>query len=247
MKRILSMILTVCLLSLLTVNAYADHLATVENGTVTYTADGTLDDNFNRLEDVVKDLLPGDDITVVLKLRSENAEDCNWYMSNTVVNSLEDGSGASGSAYGYRLSYVDPEGEETVLFDSETVGGDGSSDGLKEATGALKDYFYLDTLNQGDEASVKLSVSLDGETEGNDYFNTLADLEMRFAVEPNAGASNTVTERASAGGNGVGRVVSTGDEAELFPYYVAMAVSGILLLMLATDSVLRRRKKGESK
>lgn len=68
-----------------------------------------------------------------------------------------------------------------VLFDSETVGGDGGA-GLYEATDGLDEFFKLCTMAPGGSGYVTLYVKLDGETQGNGYQNTLARLRLNFAV-----------------------------------------------------------------
>lgn len=68
-----------------------------------------------------------------------------------------------------------------VLFDSETVSGDGGA-GLYEATDGLGDFFKLCTMAPGGSGYVTLYVKLDGETQGNGYQNTLARLRLNFAV-----------------------------------------------------------------
>lgn len=68
-----------------------------------------------------------------------------------------------------------------VLFDSDTVGGDGG-DGLYEATDSLDEFFKLCTMAPGGSGYVTLRVKLDGETQGNGYQNTLAKLRLIFAV-----------------------------------------------------------------
>ena len=71
-------------------------------------------------------------------------------MTNEVLQTLEDAQdSASGAAYEYRLTYVDSKNKETVLYDSSTVGGEGSSaagEGLKQADTSLDEYFYLGRL-----------------------------------------------------------------------------------------------------
>ena len=54
-----------------------------------------------------------------------------------------------------------PDKKETVLYDSETVGGEDAKkgEGLHQATDALEKYLYLDRLSKGDVASVHLTVS----------------------------------------------------------------------------------------
>ena len=87
-----------------------------------------------------------------------------------------------------------------------------------------------------------LVVRLDGETEGNDYFNTLAKLKMKFAVEPQEaegkkGKDTTRTVHRT--------IVQTGDETNLFPLFVIVGVAGAALLVLAIVSLRLRKKERE--
>ena len=203
--------------------------------TVTYDSAGKMVDNYSDSEfaDDVRGLQPGDDITFTVTLAHENAKAADWYISNDVIKSLEEGA-AKGSAYEYVLTYVSPSGEKKVLYDSKVVGGD-DSEGLKEATSGLKDFMYLDKLSKGQKATVTLLVTLDGETEQNAYFDTLAQLKMKFAVEADTGTPTTTKPN-----------VRTGDDTDLFPFYVAMAVSGALLMAFAVSAAVRRkRERGE--
>ena len=242
MKKTAAMILSVIMIWGLAVSALADEIIGRDDMLVTYTADGTLEDNFdsNDFSDSISGLQPGDSVKLTIRLKNANANGSNWYMSNEVLDSLEEAD-AQGSAYGYLLVYNGPDGSRT-LYDSETVGGDDSA-GLYEATEGLQDLFWLGAMTAGQEATVELTVSLDGETEGNDYFDTAASLKMNFAVEP---VEETPSPSSSPKPSSTtGKVVQTGDDTNLFPFYVAMAVSGLLFLALAIDSVRRRRKEQE--
>ena len=169
-------------------------------------------------------------------------------MTNEVLSSLEDDSEAAGGAYTYILTYTDAEGEENVLYSSETVGGLDESArpeevgvGLNEATYALDDYFYLDTYSCGQGGTITLQVVLDGETQVNSYMDTLARLQMNFAVEYVPGLTfvdETVPEDSVIRTT----IVRTGDDTNLVPFFIAMACSGGLLLALAVYS-LRQGKK----
>jgi hypothetical protein len=120
-----------------------------------------------------------------------------------------------------------------VLFSSDTVGGDtvdAAGEGLHEATDALADYFYLDTLSSGQSGTVTLKIALDGETQGNDYQDTLADLQMNFAVELTTAS-------------GTRQVVNTGDGRSFLPYILAMALSGLVLQALAIYSLKRAKRR----
>lgn len=238
-RKILTALLCLVLLAGLAVTARAESFTGGDGWQVAFTADNRMESSFRTadLDDAVSGLQPGDDILFTLRLRNDNAVETDWYMTNRVLYSLEDRSSnaaTSGGAYTYYLAYTDVTGEEKVLFSSDTVGGEHASaagEGLHEATDALKDFFFLDSLTTGQEGTITLRVALEGETQGNDYQDTLADLAMSFAVALKDNVPDTPRI-----------IVQTGDRRNLLPYYVAMAVSGVLLLLLALDNVRRRRK-----
>jgi hypothetical protein len=132
----------------------------------------------------------------------------------------------------------------------------------------MDDYFFLGTLSKGETGKVVLNVSLDGETEGNAYFDTLARLALKFAVEPNVDPEtitknnvvtkeNVVTQNKDAGGSSgdyiVNRTVSanreklsqTGDRTTLFPLYLAIAGFGIVCLALGIRNVRNKASEEE--
>ena len=237
MRKIISAVMAAALaFAVLPVAAMAESIPHPGNWRVTYTSDGKMTDNYSASEyvDAVSGLQPGDDITFAITLSHENDSNADWYIANDVVKTLEENSEASGSAYEYRLTYPNPSGQVSTLYDSEVVGGD-EGNGLADATNALEDYIGLGQLSKGQTAKVELRVALDGETEGNAYFDTLARLKLKFAVEPEPEPTRR-TER---------RTVQTGDEtrSRLFPLYVIMAVSGVALAGLATYGVIERRKE----
>lgn len=213
--------------------ALADHMAGDDGWTVTYTASGTIESSYSgtEVQDSVGTLQPGDDITLTITLANASASDVDWYMWNTILKSLEDGTSAAGGAYTYVLTYRTSSGETKDLYDSDRVGGDsapeGTPEGLHGVDDALKDYFFLETMPAGTSGVVTLVVALDGESQGNGYQKALADLQMRFAAE--------------AAGSGV---VATGDERELRSYYIAMIAAGAVFLALAVFGLAARRRKG---
>ena len=215
---------------------------------VRFTEEEALESNFGAsdLDEAVSGLQPGDTIIFTLNLKNEHKEAADWYMTNKVLYSLEDrsaNSGTSGGAYTYVLTYIDRDKKEQVLFSSDTVGGESMSrgsrgeQGLHEATNALKDFFYLDTLAQGQDGKLILEIALDGETQGNAYQNTLADLQMNFAVALGGGPDS------GPGGSKRTKVVKTGDGTELLPYLAAMGISGFLLLLLGIYSRKQQKKE----
>ena len=238
MKRLHVLVLAAALFAMLAFpgTAFAEHLTGKDGWAVTYTAGGELTDNYSSagFVDDIKGLQPGDDITLTITLNQQNDKDTDWYMANEVLKSLEEGD-ATGSAYGYELSYVNAAGESETLYQSASLGGTGSK-GLKDANSGLEDYFYLDTLAKGKSGKVTLKVTLDGETEGNAYYSTLAQIRMKFAVDP-SGTRGANTNKSN--------VVKTGDDTDLLPFYVIMVASGVLLVALGAVTVRQRRKNRE--
>lgn len=201
--------------------------------------------------DMTKDvlaILPGDSITLQVNLENVADKKTDWYMTNEVLQTLEDSNNtAQGGAYTYILTYLDPAGQETILYSSEVVGGEnllktGQKEGLHQATDGLKDFFYLDRLEKGEKATIRLYVQLDGETQGNAYQDTLAKLQMNFAVEPiNDETITTYVEKEviiyTPG-------INTGDNNPVVLLSVAALVSGLALLLLAVMAMRKRRQEG---
>ena len=185
-----------------------------ESWNVTFSPANEMVSSFSTadINDVVGGMQPGDNVIITLKLKNENPTATDWYMQNEVLYSLEDRSAnkeTGGGAYTYRLFYTDKDGTVETLFDSDTVGGDngetvdemlaGLGEGLHGATNALKDYFYLDTVQNGEGGMITLEVALDGETQGNSYQGTAANLQMNFAVDTET-QSGEPGQPAAAGG-----------------------------------------------
>lgn len=208
-------------------------------------------ENYNASEyvDQVSHLQPGDDITFTVSAVHENADAADWYVSNDVITSLENSKAdAEGSNYEYLLQWEGPSKEVRTLYDSEHVGGDRDNasdpEGLNEATDAMDEFIFLENMKKGQSGKITLKVTLDGETEGNAYFDTLAQVKVRFAVEPRATDEKTVHHERTITQNR--SLVRTGDETRLFPLYVAMFVSGVALMSLLVWSIRDRRNEKEA-
>ena len=231
MRRKITFLFAVLLALSLSVVVYAQ--SSKVTGTVTF--DGKkLTSSFSAADFNIaaNALQPGDDVTYTITLKNDYKEETEWWMYNQVIKSFEANSVANGGAYTYKLTYKTPSGTENIIYDSETVGGEGGGNqGLTAATSALKDYFVLGNLKKGESATVVLYVKLDGETQGNSYQDTLADLNMRFAVE-------IVPSKD---------VIKTGDETEILPYVIGAAVSGALLMVIAVVRVKSRKQRGKGR
>lgn len=192
--------------------------------------------NFSKsdMDDEIYAMEPGDSVELTISLKNSFNGQADWYMRNQVLETLEKSAEIAGGAYDYLLTYTDTAGETTTLYSSEYFGGEGRYNGvgLHGATKTLDEFFYLDRLGNGEAGTVKLKVRLDGETQGNDYQNTLAKLQMDFATE--------VAE--SGGGGGGRRPVRTGDQSRILLYVILSLAAGMTLLIIA---IMRLRGERE--
>ncbi len=249
-KRLFGFLIVISLLCSIFISADAEVFQSQEIGTVWFNSDGkTMSNDFQKnltdanvektLKERLRSLQPGDTVTFVINLRNDYQKATNWYMTSRIVDSLEEGNAKDG-AYSYYLRYENNtnSSRNQDIYKSASVGGDSTS-GLMTVNNALKQdysndgvkYFYLDNLASGQGGQVILTITLDGETQGNDYQDRLADLKMNFAVQ--------IYDQPGY------NAPKTGDEHNLFPYYVAMIISGLLLLYFALDAYTDRKyKKG---
>lgn len=236
--------------------AHAEHFEGEKNWTVSF--DGKqMGSNFEagELKEDALQILPGDSITLQVNLKNDASKKTDWYMSNKVVQTLEESANsAQGGAYTYKLTYFNPEGKEMILFDSSSVGGEektGVEEGLLEVNDELEKYFYLDRLNGSEKAYVQLYVQLDGETQGNDYQETLAELQMSFAVEEIDESVIVKKEKkeevkTQVVTKYVVTTVKTGDSAKIALFSAIALVSGLALFAFAIISMKKNRnQKGE--
>lgn len=266
MKRKIAFFLCpICLASMLSVPVYADQLSGGSDWHVEFSSEKEMVSNFSsdNFADVLDYMQPGDSAHFQVMIENSYSGETDWYMSNEVIQSLEDASQtASGGAYSYILTYTDFEGSVTTLYNSDTVGGENyfeNLEGLHEATNALSDFFYLDSLKKDESGTVNLYVMLDGETQGNDYQDTLAQLQMNFAVElPVQNEEHNTVEKivyryhdnhiVRTEEDKIINIVKTGDETNLVPLLIIAGILGLLLLTVGIIGVrLRKQMKGVEK
>lgn len=211
---------------------------------------------------------PGDTTTIDIELENKVGSSATWYLNNAVLKSLEQNSpnGASGGAYTYELIYNPGQADQVILFQSERVGGSDntpsrsaravtSDAGLGEINENLSGYQFLATLPAGGRARVRLTVALDGETQGNSYQDTLADLQMNFAVElrddlpdrpdePDKPPTPVDDTQPTPEPGRRTDIVRTSDESQL---PLLAAISGVTGLMLLAYCIycFREHKKGK--
>lgn len=205
---------------------------------VVFTADGKLRSTFRNsvVDDTISEYLePGDTAVFTIELRNENADSVDFWMDQRTVDSLEvwgNDAYMTGGGYRYELTYEGPGGSRTLYSSVNIDGSDFQANTASSMTTKRIDetsYIFLDTYASGKSGKIVLQISLDGESQGNDYQSTKADVSMDFAVELT--------------GNPEGSVIKTGDTMNALPFFVAMTAAGLILLLIALYVVQKRRKQ----
>lgn len=267
LKKALGLLLTAVLACTMSLPAAAEHYTGADDWNVAFTGKG-MESNFrsSAFDDAMTALQPGDSVTLTVHLQNSTDDAItDWYMTNEVLRSLEESQTVARSGgYTYELTYTGPGGERATLFSSDAIGGEKDQQaglGLHEATDSLEDFFYLDQLLAGQSATVTLEVSLDGETQGNAYQDTLAQLQMNFATELKDVADggrfdSKTTDTVSTHGRKLGkntrgrrtvyvtRIPQTSDSSHPLLIAVICGISGLALLVLG---ILRLRKSKNDK
>lgn len=207
----------------------------------------------SNIDDKIYEMEPGDTVDFHIQLKNEYKQTTDWYMTNKVLESLEDAQTvAEGGAYSYILTYIKQDGTKETLYSSEEVGGEtknASGEGLHQATNSLKDYFYLDRLKSGQSGEITLKVKLEGETQGNTYQDTLAKLQMNFAVElvddsttPGTpdNPSDTPSKKSPSR-----TTVKTGDNSRVLLYSVIALIAGLVCAGAVVYNVRQNREDAE--
>lgn len=258
-NKIALFLCSICLASMISFPVYADQLSGGSDWHVEFSAGKEMVSNFSsdNFDDVLDYMQPGDSASFQVTITNSYDSSTDWYMANEVIQSLEDASlTAAGGAYSYILTYTNYAGDVTTLYNSDVVGGENyleNLEGLHEATNALSDFFYLDSLKKGEKGCVNLYVMLDGETQGNDYQDTLAQLQMNFAVElPTQSEGHKPEERivyryhdnhiVRTEEDKIVNIVKTGDETNMIPLLIAAGVLGILLLAVGIVGIRLRKQ-----
>ena len=240
-KRILCLVLGLVLTAGMSMTALAEE----HQGAAGWQAEFNGKDivsNFDNtlIADSVTQVLPGDSIELNVTIKNSDSRETDWYMTNEILSTLEDAqASASEGAYEYRLTYTNSDGVATDLYSSDSIGGTnmGSAgpEGLMQIDGAAGDYFYLERLKQGETGRVTLWLRVDGETQGNGYQKTLAQLQMNFAVEL---ADSDTPPGGRTPGSGAPR---TGDTSDVLIWTLLTLALGLFLLCFAVYRILSGR------
>ena len=237
MKRISKLISSAILFTLMLTISFSAFAA---DSTVTY--DGTL--SSEKTTKQIGNIVPGETVTYTVEFQNNSKKKTDWYVKNEIVQAFEESVSASGGVYSYTLTYINPAGSETVLYTNDELGGLKESDskapstdavGLKQVASGTEEDIYLDTLTPGQKGQVRVTVTLNGETQGNAYANSAASLNLVFGVEP-IEETVTVITNIVPGPN-------TGDTTNVVIYILIFGLAVVSLL--AVLLMKRKMKNGE--
>ena len=248
LKKTATFILAAVLVVCMALPVFAEDFAGNVDSEVVYTADGKLTGVQNDVfEDQISQYLePGDTATFTLTLRNSNADSADFWMDRRTIDSLEvfgNDTQMIGGGYTYNLYYNGPSGKRTLYESRKIDGSNFQSNDVAEMVEKKFDkdsYIFLDTFTSGATATITLEVTLDGETQGNDYQDTRADLAMEFAVEK-------TPKQTTPGKKTPGSYVRTGDTTNMLPFFIAMVAAGLIILVIAIYVVVKRKKRREEK
>ena len=238
MRKTRSMIiLALTIVMMLGMTTFVNAESSTVNGTCYFNGnDIVCDFDSNKVNDTIRGLEPGDDVTFEVKFTNEYTETTHWYMRNEALATLEQSYDRTENG-GY--TYILKAGGQT-LFNNSAVGGEkvvNKLQGLKQATNATKDYFFIEELKPGKSGTTTLHVELDGETGVNTYMDTQGALSFQYAVEEKG-------KRANPDNPGTRSRIKTGDMNRII-YYVVLLSAAVLLLVIAVVIWRRDRKRGE--
>lgn len=182
--------------------------------TATYTGKEVLSDfNQGTVNEKLSELMPGDSITLNVNYANASSKTADFYMASQILATLEDNSEAIGGAYSYAISYNAGAGEN-YIYDSETIGGENTTvKGLMQVASDKNNFFYVGKIAPGSQGTVTIKISLDGNSQNNDYMSTLAQLGIKFAVEETSNITRSVV--TTIPGSGTNRVLTNQGAAEI--------------------------------
>lgn len=220
-----------------------------EKNKITYT------DGENEIADAFRDMAPGDEKTVVLRIENDSNHSASFFISQETTKALEDAAKATGGAYSYQLSVGNSRADAESLLDtiaggykenkkSRAAGLVGDASGLAGIT-ELNNYVFLAELGKGDYVNVYLTLAIDGEgfdsTNLINYSNAAGELAFNFRAyyEDRAprvvyGEDKVITKIVD---QAVPLAAKTGDNWNMLPVIGLLAV-GTLLIVFA----LKKRK-----
>ncbi len=177
-------------------------------------------------------MLPGETQEVSFVVTNDDPSELRFYMSAALLDNIAaDGNG--NAVYEFDMY----RNNESTAFFSAVIGKEVDISAGADLMNA-DNKILVDALNQGESASVRISLKLDGAT-ANDMQNQAGNIQLQFSVEtidPAPTVTETITQTVSGGDS-----VKTGDENQIY-LYMGMAVAAAMIMGTVLVAVKKRNQ-----
>lgn len=224
-KRIITGLIVsfLCAFSFIGVNA-------ASNPTVTFDGTSTLkySEDANNFSQVFQGMHAGESRTLNIDLVNKSDKDVDFFMKTEILNSLEEGMAANGAGYHVSLKLIKGSNETYIFGSDEGALVGANENGLYDLNGALNENYLITALDANEEATLALTIVIDGATARNEYQATTGEIQFDFSVSYEESIATNIINR-----------VVTGD-----PTTVSMLIA-VLLIAGATIYVSAKKLKGD--
>ena len=258
-KKILSLLFAAAVACTFCMGAFAEGQADQQqDSTVTYTSQNTLTTTGNS--SAFNGVLPGSTCVQTITLSNNSGATADFYMDLSTlpfeINQTRSASSGIAHPTAYTIDLTVAQGNTTSTLYSDTAGGENAS-GLSEFQSSLTGtaiagdaegkWMNVAQLQNGQTATVKLSMTINGSASANEYQNKLASIDYRFLAQNTQTHTITVTKNDTKTNNIVRQIVQrvqTGDTAPILMLVAVLAVGAVLLVVLVNRS---KTHKNQSK
>lgn len=152
---------------------------------VTFDGSTTLQYNVDTKEfgKVFENMVPSQKRTLNIHLKNDSDKEVNFYMTTKVLEAFEDAKTASQGTYHVSLSLTQ-DGKETYIYgqqDGALVGA--NENGLYDLNGSLNEKYMIAKVASQKEATISLTVELDGMTLRNNYQGLPGMFQFDFTAQ----------------------------------------------------------------
>ncbi len=183
-------------------------------------------------------LLPGETKEVSFVVTNDDPSELRFYMSAALLDNIA-ASGDGSAVYDFDMY----RNNETAPFFSAVVGKTVDISAGADLMNA-NNKILVDALNQGESASVRIALHLDGATE-NSYQDQVGNIQLQFSVEtidPAPTVTETITQTVTGGDS-----VKTGDDSQTQIFlYMGLAVAAAVAMGTLLVALKKKNRKNNA-
>lgn len=192
----------------------------------------------DELTDKFTGMMPGEKRSETFTLVNNDKREMKFYLNTQVLKDLG-GDKAAGAVYDISFAR---DGE---VFYEGTIGGEDGS--LLDLSGnSMGENMLMATLKENQTSDITMSIGIDGDSMGNNYQNTVGELQFKFSVQYDDPVVQepTIVEKVVKLPGKVIEGVKTGVQANVMPLVIVLIISaGVIIGFI----VMKRKqaKEGE--